>query len=126
MDLAPTVLALAGLDVNLRMQGQPLAGVFQRIDSPSGWTLCRLRHSDPSGRGNWQTTYCTETMKLVVKHAAGQADVCELYNLANDPDELHNLANYTEHETELESMIDQMIDARCALEDRTEPRISEF
>ena len=65
-------------------------------------------------------------MKLVVKHKHKSKITTALYAIDTDPDELNNLAILPEYAAELETMIDQMIDARCALEDRTEPRIAEF
>ena len=43
-----------------------------------------------------------------------------------DPHEKNNLASKEQHAEQLEDMIDKLIDARCALEDRTEPRIAKF
>ena len=71
-------------------------------------------------------------MKLVVSHDTGgksgnpNSKNTSLYKLGSDPLEQNNLANDTAYASELEHLIDQMIDARCALEDRTEPRVAEF
>ena len=49
-----------------------------------------------------------------------------LYDLTNDPAEENNLAADQKHQCELDAMLDMMIDARVALEDRTEPRVALF
>ena len=126
MDLAPTVLALANVDTSPRIQGCSLLEVLRGTVASKGWILSRLRHRSSSGADNWQTAYCTESMKLVVKHKHKSKITTALYAIDTDPDELNNLAILPEYAAELETMIDQMIDARCALEDRTEPRIAEF
>ena len=49
-----------------------------------------------------------------------------MFDLVSDPDERNDLAIDANYANDLEDMIDLMIDARCALEDRTEPRIAKF
>ena len=90
--------------------------------------MSRIRKSLPTEARNWQTVLCADNMKLVVCHddRQEQGETIKLYNLDTDPLEQNNLAGLDTHAAELEQLIDQMIDARCALEDRTEPRIAEF
>ena len=128
MDIAPTVLALANAPVGPRMQGQSLLGVVDGSTTPRAWALSRLRRGLPSQTAHWQTAFCTDTMKLIVRHdkQLSMQDAMSLYNLETDPNEEHDLAGLEAHAICLEQMIDKMIDARCALEDRTEPRIAEF
>jgi len=128
LDIAPTVLELAGVQAGARMQGSSLLGVLSGAEGAPGWALSRLRRTSSSGEHNWQTALCTQTMKLVVSHIKGITNpaLMSLYNLEADPFEQHDLAGLPEYAHELEHMIDQMIDVRCALEDRTEPRIAEF
>ena len=128
IDIAPTVLELANAPIGLRMQGESLLGVLNESKAPRGWALTRLRRSLKSPVPNWQTALCTSTMKLVVRHnnKLNAQEAMSLYNLDTDPLEKINLAGLETHAACLEQMIDKMIDARCALEDRTEPRIAEF
>ena len=71
-----------------------------------------------------QTALRSEHWKLVVTH--GDADGNYLYDLKADPSEGENLALTGAHQGRLEVMMDFLIDARVALEDRLEPRIAKF
>ncbi len=120
MDIAPTLYEIAGIKSPQRIQGRSFMN-----DSPRGWALVRTRNPgrDP------QTALVTDRWKLVMLHGnpdAALAPVYHLYDLTNDPDEARDLSASPKHQGELEDMIDQMIDARVALEDRTEPRIASF
>ena len=125
IDIAPTILDIANLPIGPRMQGSSLQGVLSGTTKPRGWAMSRIRKTLPSGVRNWQTALCTDNMKLVVCHEALQENI-KLFELSADPSEQNNLAGIDAYVVELEQLIDQMIDARCALEDRTEPRIAEF
>lgn len=115
MDVAPTLYALAGLRAPQRTQGQCLT-----ISEPRGWAFCRLRHPDQPHR----TALITERWKLVVTHDASQT--LQLFDLKADPTEAHNCSASPDHQGTIEHMLDQVIDSRVALEDRTEPRIAKF
>jgi len=70
-----------------------------------------------------------QAKKLIVSHGnplSGIPATYKLFDLDADPDERNDLAGNPANATDLEDMIDMMIDARCTLEDRTEPRIAEF
>ncbi|MDE0303544.1 MAG: sulfatase-like hydrolase/transferase [Albidovulum sp.] len=129
MDIAPTILDVAGLPIVPRMQGKSLIGVLSGSRAPRGWAMSRLRRGSSSQVRNWQTALRANNLKLVVCHGATRGAIpatYRLFDLDADPNELENLAGKEAHAADLEDMIDQMIDARCALEDRTEPRIAEF
>lgn len=128
IDIAPTVMEIASAPIGARMQGRSLLGVLNGSTTPRGWAMSRIRKSLPTEARNWQTVLCADNMKLVVCHddRQEQGETIKLYNLDTDPLEQNNLAGLDTHAAELEQLIDQMIDARCALEDRTEPRIAEF
>ena len=134
MDIAPTLLALANVPGGPRMQGESLLGALEgALDGtatdtsvPRDWGMSRIRQSLPSGERNWQTALYTRNMKLIVSHGKQQTESSRMFNLDTDPLEQNNLAGSDTHAMQLEQLMDQMIDARCALEDRTEPRIAEF
>ena len=128
IDIAPTILDIVNLSVGARMQGQSLLDVINESKKPRGWAMSRLRTNLSTGESNWHTALCKNAMKLVVHHndKKDAQELIQLYNLDGDPAEQDNLAVQETHAQDLESMIDQMIDARCALEDRTEPRIADF
>ena len=125
IDIAPTILKIAGLPRKTRLQGSSLPGVLNENKSPDSWAMCRLR----SAKHNWLTTLRSSNMKLIVNHGDTQTGIAatyQLFDIAADPDEQNDLAVDENYAIELENMIDLMIDARCALEDRTEPRIAKF
>lgn len=129
MDVAPTILDIAGLPIGPRIQGQSLLDVLDGSQAPRGWAMSRLRRGSSSQVRNWQTALRASNLKLVVSHGNATGAVpatYRLFDLDADPDELEDLTGLEAHAADLDGMIDQMIDARCALEDRTEPRIAEF
>ncbi len=129
MDIAPTILDIAGIPVGPRNQGMSLLGVLGGSRAPRGWAMSRLRRGSSSQARNWQTALRANNMKLVVSHGNAKDAVparYRLFDLGADPDELTDLASHEALAGDLDDMIDLMIDARCALEDRTEPRIAEF
>ena len=113
-----------------RMQGCSLLNVLNIKKAPQKCVMSRVRrNATDSHRRHWQSALRQQQMKLVVTHADPDTNApasYQLFDLDNDPQELNDLATQPDHATTLESMIDAMIDARCALEDRTEPRIAEF
>lgn len=118
IDVAPTLYALADMPPPRRIQGRSLLD-----GTPRDWALSRLCSPDH----RWQTALCMDRWKLVVTHGAnGRAAHDSLFDLTEDPGEASNLAADPAHQDRLEQMVDRMIDARVALEDRTEPRIAKF
>ena len=113
MDVAPTLYARAGVRPPPRLQGRDLLS-----DVPRGWALSRLRHPDHPQR----TALVMEGCKLVMTHGAD--DRPRLYRLQVDPGEASDLSADPAHQDLLEDTLDRTIDARVALEDRTEPRIA--
>lgn len=124
MDIAPTLYHLAQVPPPIRMQGVPLLNENSKTSSRN-WAMSRLRNPNTA----WQTSLCTQRWKLVMTHSQPNTHnkpIYALYDLKNDPDETKDIAKDAAHLKELEAMIDLMIDARVALEDRTEPRIAKF
>ena len=129
MDIAPTILDIAGMPIGPRIQGHSLLAVLSGSQAPRGWAMSRLRKGLSPRSRNWRTALRVNKLKLVVSHGSTKDSVparYRLFDLETDPNELEDLARLEAHAVDLEDMIDQMIDARCALEDRTEPRIAEF
>ena len=114
IDLAPTLYELAGVPPPPRIQGRSLLS-----EAPRGWALARFRHSDATA----QTALVETQWKLIFAHGSA---VERLYDMVADPSEQSNLADDPAHQNKLDEMLDMMIDARVALEDRTEPRIALF
>ena len=132
IDIAPTILEIAGLPRRARLQGTSLLDVVNGT-TQRGWALSRLRngegHDSQNVKHNWQTALLANNMKLIVNHGntqTGDTASYRLFDLASDADEQINLAVDESYASDLEDMADLMIDARCAMKDRTEPRIAKF
>ena len=129
-DIAPTILDTAGIEPGPRIHGRSLFDLMNGTAKPRNWAMSRFRRLPADGtRREWQTALRVQAMKLIVNHGIPQEDIAatySLYDLDADPLEQNDLANLPAKSAVVEDMIDLMIDARCALEDRTEPRIAEF
>ena len=89
-DFAPTFMDLAGLDVPSDMQGRSLVPLLKG-QRPVDWrTSWYYRYYHDPGDHNTRAHYGvrTETHKLIY---FWKKDQWEMYDLVNDPDELHNL-----------------------------------
>ena len=90
VDFAPTFLAAAGLPVPAEMQGRSLLPLF-RGTTPSDWrSSMYYRYYHDPGDHNTRAHYGvrTRTHKLIY---FWKKDQWELFDLVNDPSELHNL-----------------------------------
>jgi arylsulfatase A-like enzyme len=91
-DFAPTFMDMAGLPVPADMQGFSLVPLLKG-ETPSGWrTSYYYRYYHDPGDHNTRAHYGvrTTTQKLIY---FWKKDQWEMYDLASDPDELHNLYN---------------------------------
>lgn len=115
-DLAPTLLDAAGIDLYEGMQGQSLwpylSGQIPEDTVHREDVYCEAYNAssvyeDPNG--TWATMVRTQTHKLVRYH---KGETCELYDLAQDPNETRNVYNdpeYLEIKLELlERLCDRM------------------
>jgi arylsulfatase A-like enzyme len=90
----PTILDLCGFPVPEAVQGRSLRPLLEGSEDPGRPAFCEKTHS-PTGRyrrmirmGDW---------KCVTRMAPGRKPAFEVYNLAMDPGEEHNLADDPEH-----------------------------
>ena len=91
-DFAPTLMDIAGLKVPGDMQGRSLVPLL-RGDKPSDWrTSWYYRYYHDPGHHNTRAHYGvrTETHKLI---HFWKKDQWEMFDLVQDPKELHNLYN---------------------------------
>jgi arylsulfatase A-like enzyme len=89
-DFAPTFMAMAGLAAPADMQGVSLVPLL-KDESPPGWRESYYyRYYHDPGDHNTRAHYGVRTMthKLIY---FWKKDQWEMYDLAHDPDELHNL-----------------------------------
>jgi arylsulfatase A-like enzyme len=92
VDFAPTFLEAAGLPVPNDMQGSSLVQLLKG-ERPANWrSSFYYRYYHDPGDHNTRAHYGlrTETHKLIYFWKKNQ---WELYDLRNDPDELHNIYN---------------------------------
>ena len=100
IDIAPTLLELAGLPIPLRMQGRSLLPILRGElppDQHRDFVRCEFyRAQNPAVvsrvkyEGSYATMYRDQRHKVVVYHGHSQG---ELYDLEEDPGEFNNLWN---------------------------------
>lgn len=132
VDLAPTVLELAGVPVPDRVQGRSLLPVLPGGDPPADWRTSvyyRYFEHDDGAHGVWaHYGVRTERHKLVYHYADGlglpgtgphrRPPEWELFDLEADPHEVHNVVDDPAYaavrgdlETELARLQEQLGDA---------------
>jgi arylsulfatase A-like enzyme len=90
IDFAPTFLDLAGLPIPASMQGRSIAPLL-RGKTPADWrTSIYYRYYHDPGNHNTRAHYGVRTATHKLIHYWKQ-DAWELFDLAKDPNELHNL-----------------------------------
>jgi len=90
IDLAPTFLDLAGVAIPASMQGRSLAPLL-RGEPPADWrTSVYYRYYHDPGHHDTRAHYGVRTSTHKLIHYWTQ-DAWEMYDLAADPHELHNL-----------------------------------
>lgn len=99
IDVAPTILTLAGLPVPLHTQGQSLLPLFKngQLAHPRSSLLFEFWPENKNGGtgegqgiGSWKAV---RTSQWIYIHWLDQEGVDELYNLQKDPFEVNNLIN---------------------------------
>ncbi len=94
VDLAPTVLDLLGIPPLARAQGKSLAPMLRDPDAP-GPEFTFIEFNGHIDGGYHVRGVVTERHKYVHYHEEPERD--QLFDLAADPDELHNLASNAAH-----------------------------
>lgn len=105
IDIAPTLLELAGIPVPSEMHGQDLLPVFQGGDlqDPRSALLFEFwPETDLPGQKSWWKAVRTDRWKYV--HYYKEPFYDELYDLENDPYEMTNLIESPAHEDTLSHM----------------------
>ena len=125
VDLAPTLLDAAGLEVPGRMQGKSLLPMLKGEDESgyvheqvfaeyyNAWT-----HGDAYG-----TMLRTDREKIVVYHGTDQG---EFYDLENDPEEFFNLWDHPDAQGRKYEMLMRCFDASVFSMDPHPPRMGPF
>lgn len=115
VDLAPTLLSLAGVDIPEDMQGLNLAGFLTGLN-PDDWRdHIYYRYYDSKGYNIPQhQSIRTDTHKLIYFPADKRY---ELFDLKTDPVEMHNLADDPEQREMLKKMKEKLAEARSEVGD---------
>ena len=128
IDLTSTFIDLAGLEPMPTAQGMSLLPLA-RGDADAqkrGWAICEyLDSGHPYDPGVYLTMLRTGDYKLVVEHgppALERTHRGELYDLANDPHELHNRWDEPEHAPLRISLERMLLDVMVATRNRSQPR----
>ncbi|RIQ15742.1 sulfatase family protein [Jiangella rhizosphaerae] len=131
IDLGPTFLQAAGVDVPARMQGASLAPLID--GDGTGWRDWALCHYRDSGHSYDPPVHVTmlrhDRWKLVVHHggpATARERTGELYDLVDDPRELTNHWDDDTHRAVRTQLQELLIDVMVAVEDRSNPRLSHW
>ena len=92
VDIAPTLLEAAGLDIPEAMQGKTLMPILRGESDPATHRehVFSEYYNAWSHKHSYGTMLRSDTHKMIVYHGTDQG---ELYDLENDPDEFENLWN---------------------------------
>ena len=105
IDIAPTLLALAGIEIPVEMQGQDLLPVFKggQLEEPREALLFEFwSETDLPRQACWWKAVRNDRWKYV--HYYKEPFYDELYDLENDPYEMTNLIENKEHAETLKHM----------------------
>lgn len=129
-DLAPTLLEACGLPVHPGMQGRsvwPQLTGQAPLDTLRDDVLCEYHNSNPDASGRngaiYLTMIRTRTHKLVNCHGTGEG---ELYDLANDPSELHNRWDDPQYASIKVDLLTRLSDRMAFTVDPLPPRVGVF
>ena len=123
VDLAPTLLDLAGLPVPAHMQGRSLAPILRGAADPHRHrdaVRCEYYDALDEADGTFATMWRDRRHKIVVYHGK---DVGELYDLEADPGEFVNLWDAPEAQPLKTRLLEASFDAAMLAMDRGPRRI---
>lgn len=133
IDIAPTLLEVAGLPVPLRMQGRSLLPILRGElppDQHRDFVRCeyyRALNPDVPGRNQYEGSYATmyrdNRYKIVVYHGHEQG---ELYDLEKDPNEFENLWNDNDYAGLRFDLMRRNFDALAFSVDPGPPQVTPF
>ncbi len=109
LDFAPTLLDIAGIDIPEEMQGKSMKPIFQN-QQQKDWRNAIYYHFFEKGWGV-DSHYGIRTDRYKLIHFYNDSDQWELFDLQEDPNEMHNLIdnpNYEEMITDLTEQLRQL------------------
>lgn len=125
VDLAPTLLASAGVDVPAAMQGRSLVPICTGEADPKrhrDYVYCEYYNAWTHHR-SYGTMMRTRDSKIAVYHGADEG---ELYDLSADPDEFDNLWDQPQHADLRHRLLKQAFEASVFTMDPMPPRRGAF
>ena len=91
IDYAPTFLELAGVEVPEEMQGESLLPILEGKDVPKWREALYYHYYEYPGPHSVKRHYGVRTDRYKLIHFYNNIDQWELYDLKEDPTEMHNL-----------------------------------
>lgn len=91
IDIAPTVLALAGAKIPAAMQGEPIPSVVK--NSAPNRRAVYYHYYEGGSEHNVSPQFGIRTKRYKLIRFYDQVNAWELYDLKNDPKEMHNIYN---------------------------------
>ena len=112
IDFAPTLLELAGIKTNQKMQGNSFVKILEG-NTPKDWQEAMYYHyyEFPFWH-HVQPHYGIRTQKFTLAHFYYNIDVWELYDLEKDPQQMHNIINDASYQPiiiDLKSQLKQLM-----------------
>ncbi|MGH2561547.1 MAG: sulfatase family protein [Thermomicrobiales bacterium] len=126
LDVAPTLLELAGLPIPDRMQGRSLLPILTGQAPPEhhrDFVRCEYYDAIDEPRHSFATMYRDRRWKLVVYHDLGLG---ELYDMEQDPDEFVSLWDDPAHQAVKTDLLIRGFDAAVRAMEYGPPRIMPF
>jgi len=109
IDIAPTILDLAGMEIPERMDGKSFLPILQGKKIPwrdSAFYEYYWERNFPQT----PTTHGVRTDRYKYIHYHGVWDIDELYDLKDDPEEMHNLIDSPEHQKLVKQLNNRMFE----------------
>ena len=109
IDIAPTILDVAGLEIPDRMDGKSFLPILQGKKIP--WRDAAFyEYYWERNFPHTPTTHGVRTDRYKYIHYHGIWDIDELYDLENDPEEMKNLIDSPEHQKLIKQLNNRMFD----------------
>jgi iduronate 2-sulfatase len=109
IDLYPTLLELAAIRPEVRLQGQSLVPILKDPQNPGrGWALTQVSRGQPPNRF---FGYSLRTQRWRYTEWDNGAKGRELYDHQSDPKELRNLAGLPEFAADAQQLAEQLAEA---------------
>jgi arylsulfatase A-like enzyme len=119
IDYAPTILDFAGIKIPAEMQGMSMKPLLTGYH-PADWRNAIYYHYyEYPGVHAVKRHYGIRTEQYKLIHFYNDIDTWELFDLKNDPDEMHNLADSEKYSRLVEDLKKQLNDLQISYGDTT-------